>query len=70
MEILLLAIGIGLILYAIYKWGTLTYNYWELRSVKFLKPIFIFGNTGDFMRGKYTMMEFAEHLYNAFPKEK
>lgn len=70
MEIILLIIGIGLILYAIYKWGTLTYDYWELRNVKYLKPKFLFGNTGAFMRGKFAMMDFSNFLYNSFPNEK
>lgn len=70
MELILLAIGIGLILYAIYKWGTLPYNYWETRNVKFLKPTFLLGNTSGFMMGKYSLMDYANILYESFPNEK
>lgn len=70
MELVLLATGIGLILYAIYKWGTLTFDYWKLRNIKFLKPTFLIGNSGAIFRGKYSMMEYANLLYNKFPDEK
>lgn len=70
MEIILLVIGIGLILYGIYKWGTQSYNYWELRNIKFLKPTFLFGNTFGIMTNQYAMIDYVNFLYSSFPNEK
>lgn len=70
MEMLLLAIGFGLIVYAVYKWAVRPYSYWQSRNVKFLKPTPFFGNTGGFLMGKYSLVDFANLLYSSFPNEK
>lgn len=70
MEIFILLIGIALIVYSIYKWGTLTYDYWKLRNVKFPKTSWLFGNSGEFMRAKQSLINYSILLYQAYPSEK
>lgn len=65
-----LLLGIGLIGYGVYKWGTLNSDYFAKRGLKFLKPYFLFGNMGGFFLGKYSVNEFVMTLYNNFPAEK
>lgn len=63
---LLLLAAIFLLSYAFYKWATLNYDFFERRNMKYLKPKFLIPEA--FM-GKYTAVEFAKNLYNAFPNE-
>ncbi|XP_031624496.1 probable cytochrome P450 9f2 [Contarinia nasturtii] len=67
-EILLIA-TVGLISYAFYKWATINNDFFERRNIKCMKPRFIVGNTGGLFTNKYTVTEFAQKLYNAFPNE-
>lgn len=65
--VLLLFVAVFLLSYAFYKWATLNNDYFERRNMKYLKPSFFIGSTGDAFSKKYTAAEFAEKLYNAFP---
>lgn len=66
----LLAVGISLIIYGFYKWATLNHNYFKIRGIAHLKPNFIFGNTFGFFMRQYSLYDFIQKVYNAFPKEK
>lgn len=66
---LLLFAAISLIVYAFYKWATLNNDFFERRSVKYMKPSFFVGNTGGKFLCKYTATHFSKILYNAFPDE-
>lgn len=66
----LLTTGIGLILYAFYKYATQNNDFFTKRGLKQMKPTFIFGNSGSFITQKYTAPEYSQHLYEAFPNEK
>lgn len=62
--------GIGLILYALYKWVTLNDKYFEKKGIVHMKPLFFFGNTGGFFLKQYSGPDFVNKLYNEFPKDK
>ena len=66
---LLWVVAIALISYAFYKWATLNYDYFERRNVKYLKPMFLLGSTGDVILNKCTVVEFTQKLYQTFPNE-
>lgn len=68
--VLVLLLGIGLIGYGVFKWGTLNNDYFAKRGLNYLKPYFMVGNMGGFFLGKYSMNEFVLSLYNSFPAEK
>lgn len=61
-------LAITLILYALYKWVTLYHDYFEQRNLKYLNPKF-FGSTIGIFFNKYSAVEFAQRIYNAFPNE-
>lgn len=67
---ILLASGVALILYAIFKLATQDRDYFTKRGIKQMKPYLLFGNSGGFISKKYTAPEFAAMMYNAFPNEK
>lgn len=67
-EILLIT-AISLLLFALYKWITLNNDFFEIRNMKYMKPRFLFGNTGGLFINKYTAREFMQKLYNAYPNE-
>lgn len=69
-DVLVLLLGTGLIVYGVFKWGTLNYDYFAKRGLKHLKPYFLVGNMGGFFLGKYSMNEFVMSMYNNFPTEK
>lgn len=58
------------IIFAFCKWVTLNNNYFEKRGLRYVKPVFIFGNTGGFFLSKYNSPDFVKMLYNKFPNEK
>lgn len=63
--------GICLLCYAVYKWATAKFDYFEKRGVSYLKPKYFFGNNVGFMMvQKCTMNEFIEMIYNANPEKK
>lgn len=68
--LLVLLLGIGLIGYGAFKWGTLNNDYFAKRGLNSLKPYYLVGNMGGFFLGKYSMNEFVMSLYNNFPTEK
>lgn len=66
---LVLFAAILLLSYAFYKWATLNNDYFERRNIKYMKPSFLIGSTGVAFSNKYSAVEFAQRLYNAFPDE-
>lgn len=67
-EMLLLG-GVALLTWAFYKWVTLNNGYFERRNLKYMKPSFLFGNTGGIYFQKYNAVEFRNMIYNQFPDE-
>lgn len=65
----LLLAAICLASYAFYKWATSNNDFFEKRNVEFMKPRFLFGNTGGLFFNKYDATEFADKIYKAFPNE-
>lgn len=66
---LLLFVASILLSYAFYKWVNLNNDFFERRNIKFVKPTFLLGNILDLMSQKYTALEYAQKLSNAFPDE-
>lgn len=64
---LLLAVGIGLILFVFYKRATLGNDYFAKRNLVFLQPTFPFGNSAKFFLSQCSSIEWAQMLYNSFP---
>lgn len=62
--------AIALLAYGFYKWAVSNHNYFEKRKVKYMKPKFLVGNTGGFFLNRYSAVDFAQLLYNAFPSER
>lgn len=54
----------------LYKKGTANADYFTQRGIPNLKPSFLFGNTGDLLRRKKTMMDFVKDMYDAFPDKR
>lgn len=67
---LILWTGICLLLYALYKWATSKFDYFEKRGVSYIKPRFFFGKNMGFMMVQCTMNEFMELIYRAKPGKK
>lgn len=67
---ILLTIGISLISYAFYKWGTQHHDYFTKRDIKQMTPTFLVGNSGGFLTRKHTAPEYAMKIYNAFSNER
>lgn len=68
--ILIIFSVIILCIYALYKWITKHYDYFEKQNIPHLKPTFLFGNTGPLMLRKLTINKFISNLYNSFPSER
>lgn len=66
----LLAIGVGLIAYAFYKWATLNNDYFSGRNLSHKKPKFLLGDAYGVFFNVFTAPEFSKMLYNSFPSEK
>lgn len=56
-------IAISLLSFAFYKWATLNNDYFKKRNIEYMKPRFLFGNTGGQFIKKYTVAEFMQKLY-------
>lgn len=67
---ILLTIGVALILYAFYKWGTRHNDYFKKRGIKQMAPTFLVGNTSGFIMSSQSPPEYAMQFYNAFPNER
>lgn len=70
MELLLLAVGIGLIAYAFYKWATLNNDYFTVNypTLPIAAPTFLIGSSGGMMMGLHHMDTWCRWLYNIHPK--
>lgn len=69
-DIILLATGIGLSLYAFYKWATKNNDFFTRRGIQQMKPTFLVGNNGAFITQKMDATEYSLSLYEAFPNER
>lgn len=56
--------------YYVYKKGTQNEDYFVGKGIKYLKPRFIFGNTGEAFSMRTLMTDFMAKLYSKFPGEK
>lgn len=61
-------IGVTLI-YAFYKWVTINKNYFAIRKIKALEPVFFFGNTGGLFQHQYRPNDYLDIIYYAHPNE-
>lgn len=66
---LLFVIVILTAIYAFYKWATANDKYFEQRNVKFVKPTFLIGNTGDLFFNRCSAAEYSKNIYNQFTDE-
>jgi hypothetical protein len=44
LKIMIFWLGVIAVAFLFYKWATSTYDYFELRGVKFMKPTFLMGS--------------------------
>lgn len=64
-------IVLATVLYLLYRYGTETYNHWEKKGVKYLKPSAPFvGNSENMVFKKETILEYLNRIYMGFPNEK
>lgn len=59
-----------LLAHYLYIWATKNNDYFIKRGICQMKPVFLVGNNGGAFLGKYTVPEFAKHIYSQFPGEK
>lgn len=70
MIIELLILSVILIGWTFYKWATVNNDYFKRRNVKYMKPKFLFGNTGERFSKNHDALEYNnEMIYKAFPNE-
>lgn len=69
-ELALLAVGVALMFYGIYKWGVANNEYFARQNLPFMKPTFLVGNSGGFFAKKYSINDFVQYLYSSFPNAK
>lgn len=67
---ILLTTGIALIIYAFYKFVTKNEDFFSKKGIKQMRPSFLFGNSGTFIKKNFSATEFSQYLYYAFPNEK
>lgn len=66
---LVLAVAIGSLAYAFYKWATINNDYFKRRGIKSMNPTFLIGNMSTQFLKRITAVEFAQQIYNRFPEE-
>nr|WLK66390.1 cytochrome P450 [Eocanthecona furcellata] len=68
MDLLILAVAVGLIHFAIIVWKSMTY--WKERGVKHHAPVPIFGNFLTVISFRKHFFHFYDKVYKAFPNER
>lgn len=66
---ILLITAVLVISFAFYKWAIQNNDFFKLRNIKYMKPLFFIGNTGGVYSNKYTAADFAQKTYRMFPNE-
>lgn len=66
----LLAVGVLLLFYVVYKWLRRNDDYFKTRGIPYMQPTLLLGNTGGLYLGRYNMMDLSEKMYNSIPNEK
>ncbi|XP_053611724.1 cytochrome P450 6B6-like [Plodia interpunctella] len=59
-----------IVIYAVYLFGTSTYNYWLNKGIKHYKPIPFFGSNFRVVSGKMSITEMFTEAYWKYPNEK
>ena len=57
-------VGVIAAVYLFYKWGISTYDYFEKRGVKFLKPVFLMGSNTNMFFNKLSLPDLVTKWYN------
>lgn len=57
------------ILYLLYYYLTLDFDYWTSRGINGPKPVPFFGNIAEFMLGKKALGDVYTEIYFRYPKE-
>ena len=57
-------IGVIAVAYLFYKWGISTYDYFEKRDVKFIKPVFLMGSNTNMFFNKLSLPDLVQKWYN------
>lgn len=70
LEYLLFLIFGVICVYAVHKWATINKDYFVIRKIKALKPVFLFGNTGGLFTKQYRPIDFMDSIYYELPNEK
>lgn len=66
---LLLATGVALIVYAIYRLSTNSAQYFEERNLKYVGALIGMKNFFGMFMGRSDFFQMTQRLYNAFPNE-
>lgn len=59
-------VGVGILIYLIYKYGTSTYKYFEEKGVPYEKPIAFLGNFTDVILQRSSMGDTLNRIYTKF----
>lgn len=70
LSIILIIIALVLFAWVFYKWATENNDFFAKRGIPQMKPAFLVGNNSGALLRKFTVPEFAMHLYRQFPNEK
>lgn len=66
---LVLATGVALIVYALYKLSTNSAQYFEERNLKYIGAFTGMRNFFDMFMGRNDFLVMTQRMYNAFPNE-
>jgi len=61
--------GCVMILFLLYYYLTIDFDYWTSRGVNGPKPVPLFGNIAKFIFGKRSLGDIFKDVYEKFPKE-
>lgn len=61
---MILWLGVAAAAFLFYKWATSTYDYFEKRGVKFLKPRFLMGSNSNMFVNKLSLPEIVQKWYS------
>jgi hypothetical protein len=57
-------LGVAAAAFLFYKWATATYDYFEKRGVKFIKPTFLIGSNSNMFLNKMSLPDIVKKWYN------
>ncbi|KAJ8718428.1 hypothetical protein PYW08_002665 [Mythimna loreyi] len=70
MSLFYLAIGLTVLVYALYRYFTRTFDYWKSRNVAGPEPTVFFGNLKESALRKKNIGIVMQEIYDSFPNEK